>query len=211
MTNDNPVSMTDDELRSALGLEDDPNYAGKMSPEEVAAYLEEMKDESLTAAWDDFDSLMLELPDFLSRLEKLLANSQADHPPVSFAKGSDELYRDEKAFQADTIANVEGLFLAVLEQDEMSEEVLDELKICVGLFLGEAIAENLGGEWQICTDKTSADYGKPVVALWEGDSYGPPLNPFVVVEILAQTRRAGVLIGAIHGMKQGSEKVDGKV
>ncbi len=207
MPQNKPEDMSDDELRKALGLDDDPDYAGNMSSEEVAAYLNAMANEDLQSAWDDFDQLMLDLPEHLNRLEQQIAASQFHHTPaIRFSKGPDELYEDEKAFNRDSVAQVESFLLDVLNGKEPFDSDLLTLKLAVGLFLGEAIAENLEGEWMICEDKQSVDYGKPVVALWEGEGYGPPLNPFDIVELLAQTRRKGILYGAINGMQQGSTK-----
>ncbi len=207
MKKNKPENMTDDELRTALGLDDDPNYAGDIPSDEISKYLKDMENEDLQAAWDDFDDLMSKLSSHLSMLEKLLINSRNFRTPeISFSKGSDELYADERAFQADTVARVENFFLEVLNQNEPFEGNLDELKLSIGVFLGEAIVENLEGEWMICEDKTLVDYGKPVVALWEIDNFGPPLNSFEIVEVLYQTRRIGILNGAIKGMAQGSKK-----
>ena len=201
-----PEEMTNDELRKALGLVDDPAYAGNLSPGEISKFVKEMENNELQPAWDDFDILMARIPDYLEQLRKLLENSKNYHSPrIDFSKNSDELYEDERAFQDQTIERVENFFLDVLRGKEPYEDDIDELKLIIGLFLGEAIVEKLDGEWMICENKDFADYGKPLVALWEDNDFGPPLNPFGVVALLAQLKRKGVLNGAIRGMEQGSK------
>ncbi len=195
--------LSEDELKAALGLENDPAYSGVLSDEEAQLFLAEMENEDTQTAWDDLDELLMDLPEALDQLELLLMeNQESQNSSISFKKGSDGSYEDERAFQVGTISAVESLFLDILAGKVSYEAELNELRTSIGLYLGEAIVENLDGEWMIWDDSDSADYGKPVVALWTNDDYGPHLNPFEVVLILEQTRRKGILIGSINGLDQ---------
>jgi hypothetical protein len=102
---------------------------------------------------DDYEEFLVEIDMLLEDLKELLANRKHHK-------------KQRVVYDAESLDVVEDFYLKVLSGEEKIPISLARMNRIIIAFYGEALRERVGGQWELCENKSDLAFGLPVVANW---------------------------------------------